>query len=673
MFLPTRMDTIMARCRLLDYLNVNRMEVRQGSCVSISVLMLVALLTSLSVSTTCLAQTDEPFTSPVHLKKLSVEELMDIEVTSVSRRTEKLSETASAIQVITRDDIERSGATRLPEALRLASNLTVAQVDGGQYAISARGFNSSTGNKLLVLIDGRTVYSPLFAGMFWDIQEVLLEDIERIEVISGPGGTLWGANAVNGVINIITRLAKDSKGLYAEVGAGKESKVIAGLRYGASLSKNLHFRIYGKYLARDESVFSSGEEANNNWNIGQGGFRMGWNASEKDLVTIQSDYYHSEMLINRGNDSTTLTKGGNALARWSHTFTEDSEFKMQVYFDRVHRESKGSFDDVLKTYDLDLTHRFKLTKYNKIVWGAGYRLADDNFVSGSLTFVPQHISLPVYSLFLQDEIEVVPEKFFVTVGSKALHNYYTGFEFQPNVRFAWKLQEKQQLIWAAISRAVRTPSRVDHDFYVSPILEGGPDFVSEELIAYELGYRIQPTEKISVSVATYYNDYDNIRSLEPKNPPAPVPLVIANGQVGRSFGAEFVLNYQPNNWASVRVGYTGLNMEIKPKSWSLDRTFGSTEAADPKHNFFVRASFDIAENINFYPSYRYVSKIETVTSMDVPAYSELDACLSWNVSDRFEISIVGQNLLHDSHAEFGAAGTRREVERNFYGKIVCRL
>jgi iron complex outermembrane receptor protein len=297
----------------------------------------VAFTFSLAVISGCaMAQDVASLPSASELKKLSVEELMNIEVTSVSRRSEKLSETASAIQVITREDIHRFGATRLPEALRLATNLEVAQSDAGQWSVSARGFNSSTANKLLVLIDGRTVYSPLFAGMFWDIQDVLLEDVERIEVISGPGGTLWGANAVNGVINIITRHAKDTPGFLVEGGGGKELQGFGSARYSGSISPRAHLRVYGKYSSRDDAVLPNGEDIENDWSLGQGGFRFDWEATDADQVTLQGDLYKSELSMGT-NDVTTDTKGGNVLGRWSHTISEHSDFKLQFYFDRVHR------------------------------------------------------------------------------------------------------------------------------------------------------------------------------------------------------------------------------------------------------------------------------------------------------------------------------------------------
>jgi iron complex outermembrane receptor protein len=558
----------------------------------------------------------------------------------------------------------------LPEALRLASNLHVAQTDAGQWSVSARGFTSSTGNKLLVLIDGRSVYSPLFAGMFWDIQDVNLEDVERIEVISGPGGTMWGANAVNGVINIITKSAKETRGFFAEGVAGTELRGLATMRYGAQIANNVNFRVYGKYSTRDESVFEDGQDANNDWNQGQGGFRLGWEPTEKDLVSVMGDYYQSEMNVTGPGNRVTETKGGNLLTRWTHTISENSDIKVQVYYDRVHRRSTNSYNDILNTYDFDYQHRFPWGKRNDIIWGAGYRMVQDDFESTAIPFLPQERSLPTYSVFIQDEVAIVPDKVHITIGTKALHNYYTEFEFQPSARLSWKIPRYQQFVWAAISRAVRTPSRIDRDLVLPGQIEGS-DFQSETLIAYELGYRTAPYSGLSFSAAAYFNDYDKIRSVESVNPPTRFPAIISNGQQAEGYGIELTADWQVLEHWRLRVGYTELRTNVWRKPGSTDTSGGSAEADDPKRIVTLRSAFDISERIHFYPSFRYVSQIEA--PMNVPAYIELDARLAWDVSTKFELSIAGQNLLHDHHPEFGVAGNRNEVQRNIYAKIVCRL
>jgi iron complex outermembrane receptor protein len=615
------------------------------------------------------ARTQEALPPPSALKKLSVEELMDIEVTSVSKRPEKLSETASAIQVITREDLRRSGATSLPEALRLASNLEVARVDSRQWAISARGFNNTAANKLLVLIDGRTVYTPLFSGVFWDVQDTLLEDIDRIEVISGPGATLWGANAVNGVINVTTRSAKDTPGLLLSGGDGTEFRGFGGIRYGGTLSSNLHYRVYGKFFDRDSTVFPNGRDATNDWRMGQGGFRLDWDMSEANVLTLQGDIYGGR-IAQPGTNGDIKVGGGNVIGRWSHTISENSDLKLQLYYDRTHRNIPGTFAEDLDTYDADFQHRFPLGERNNIVWGLGYRLIEDDVGNTpALAFLPARLSRQWFSGFAQDEIALVKDRLHLTLGTKIEHNDYTGFEVQPSGRLAWKITQRQTA-WGAISRAVRTPSRIDNELFApgSPpfILQGGTNFVSEELVAYELGYRIQPHERLSLSAAAYYNDYDNLRSIERVDPTNAFPLVIGNGQKGESYGAELTADYRVTDWWRLRAGYTELQIHVRPKPGSTDTSKGSGESHDPNHQFSLRSSLDLPCHLEFDGGFRYVTHI---ANQRIPSYGELDLRLAWRPIPKLEFAIVGQNLLHDHHAEFGTLASRQEIERSVYGKI----
>jgi iron complex outermembrane receptor protein len=614
-------------------------------------------------------RTQEALPPPSALKKLSVEELMDIEVTSVSKRPEKLSETASAIQVITREDLRRSGATSLPEALRLASNLEVARVDSRQWAISARGFNNTAANKLLVLIDGRTVYTPLFSGVFWDVQDTLLEDIDRIEVISGPGATLWGANAVNGVINVTTRSAKDTPGLLLSGGDGTEFRGFGGIRYGGTLSSNLHYRVYGKFFDRDSTVFPNGRDATNDWRMGQGGFRLDWDMSEANVLTLQGDIYGGR-IAQPGTNGDIKVGGGNVIGRWSHTISENSDLKLQLYYDRTHRNIPGTFAEDLDTYDADFQHRFPLGERNNIVWGLGYRLIEDDVGNTpALAFLPARLSRQWFSGFAQDEIALVKDRLHLTLGTKIEHNDYTGFEVQPSGRLAWKITQRQTA-WGAISRAVRTPSRIDNELFApgSPpfILQGGTNFVSEELVAYELGYRIQPHERLSLSAAAYYNDYDNLRSIERVDPTNAFPLVIGNGQKGESYGAELTADYRVTDWWRLRAGYTELQIHVRPKPGSTDTSKGSGESHDPNHQFSLRSSLDLPCHLEFDGGFRYVTHI---ANQRIPSYGELDLRLAWRPIPKLEFAIVGQNLLHDHHAEFGTLASRQEIERSVYGKI----
>jgi iron complex outermembrane receptor protein len=616
------------------------------------------------------AQENPP--SPKQLKKLSVEELMDIEVTSVSRRPEKLSGTASAIQVITQEDIRRSGVTSLPEALRLASNLEVAQVDSRQWAISARGFNNTTANKMLVMIDGRTVYTPLYAGVFWDVQDLLMEDIDRIEVISGPGATLWGANAVNGVINVTSKNASETQGLLLSAGGGTELRGSSSVRYGGAFSSNTHYRVYGKFFDRGSGLLANGKDASNAWRMGQGGFRLDWARSKADLFTLQGDYYSGRMAQLRAGD--TVVGGGNAIGRWSHRFSDRSDLKLQLYYDQTSRRIPNTFTEVLRTYDVDFQHRFPLGNRQSIVWGLGYRLNKDKVTnSPALAFLPARISRQAFSGFVQDEIVLLKDRLQLTIGTKIEHNQFTGFEYQPSGRLAWKINQRQ-MVWGAISRAVRTPSRIDRELFApsSPpfLLAGGPGFHSEELSAYELGYHAQLSERLSMSLATFLNIYDDLRSIERLNPSASFPVVIANGLKGKSYGAELTGSYRITDRWRLRAGYTELRIQIDPKPGSTDTTRGSGESHDPNRQFSLRSSLDLPRHVEFDAGLRFVGSI---ANQKVPAYSELDVRWGWRPTPKLEFSVVGQNLLHDRHTEFGSPNNRKEIERSVYGKVVWHL
>src|SRR5712691_1213151 len=621
------------------------------------------------------SQTPQIVQPPSDLKKLSLDELQAIEVTSVSRRPEKLSGAPSSIQVITGDDIRRAGSTSIPEALRLASNLQVAQVDSHGWAVTARGFNKTSANKLLVLIDGRAAYTPLHAGVFWDVQDTLLEDIERIEVISGPGATLWGDNAVNGVINITTKNARDSQGVFFTAGGGSELRGAGGMRYGGKVGTDVQFRAYGKYFGRDSSALPVGRQATDDWTMGQGGFRLDWDASQVNHFTVQSDVYDGR--IAQLGTSHIAASGGNVLGRWSHTLSKDSDLSLQLYYDGTHRNIPGTFIEDLRTFDADFQHRFRMSAGHDAVWGLGYRASiDDEGNSAVLSFLPAHLSQRWLNGFVQDEMPLGTDRLRLTLGTKVEHNDYTGVELQPSGRLAWTLTQRQTL-WGAISRAVRTPSRIDRDFFVpvalgsaSFLLAGGPDFVSEDVRAYELGYRSEPHDRLSLTVATFHNDYGHIRSLEQLTPPAPFPLVLANGQTGTSHGAELTAEYRVTDWWRLRSGYTAMRLHLRPDPGSTDKSFGSTESHDPNHFGTLRQSLDLPAHLQFDVGFRYVGQIANQT---VPAYGELDGRLAWQATPAIECSIGGQNLLHAHHAEFGVPATRKEAERGVHGKLVWRF
>ena len=418
------------------------------------------------------ASTPTSEVSTSELKTMSLEDLITYQVYSVSKTKESLSQAPSAIQVITEDDIRRSGATSIPEALRLADNLTVAQRGAHEWVISARGFGTDLANKMLVMIDGRTVYTPLFSGVFWDRQNYLLSDIDHIEVISGPGGTLWGANAVNGVINIITKSAKDTQGVLVQQGFGTDPREYTAMRYGGKLGDDTSYRVYGTYFERANADYANNDDVNDSWQAGQGGFRTDTDVTPDDLLTLQGDYYRNLEAVPTGRDA--VTNGSNLLSRWTHTVSDESKMSLQLYYDHTYLYDPvpafvigsttfapaGTLIDRLDTYDMDFQHRFRLDERNRIVWGIGFRHTRDTLTnSPSLGFYPDDLQSNLYSAFLQDEIMLL-DNLFLTLGSKVEHNSYTGFEYEPNVRLQLNITP-HHTVWAAVSRAVRTPSRAE--------------------------------------------------------------------------------------------------------------------------------------------------------------------------------------------------------------------
>lgn len=649
------------------------------------------------------ASPDNAPTPPVNAKgtavykKMSLEELMNQDVTSVSKEPEPLGQAPAAIQIITNDEIRRSGASSLPEALRLADNLEVAQSGAHNWDISARGFNTGLSNKLLVLIDGRTVYTPLFSGVEWDVQNVMLADLDRIEVVSGPGGTLWGANAVNGVINIISKSAQDTQGWYMEGGGGSELRDFGVLRYGGTLAPNVYYRVYGTYFDRNGEVFADGAPANDNWSEGRGGFRIDTGGPSDDKFTLQGDYYNGTAGSVSTPGMNNVESGGNVLGRWSHTFSPDSDMSLQMYYDRTNIsqpengvtvaglvfEPGGTFSDSLDTYDLDFQHHFAVGDRNKITWGTGYRFThDQNNNAPTLALYPAPLNQNLLSAFVQDEIEL-QKNLILTAGTKVEHNDYTGFEVQPSGRLQWNVTPKQML-WAAVSRAVRTPSRVDHDLsqptglpapFPSGVINGTTAFTSETLIAYEVGYRAQLGDKLSGSLSTYYNDYSKIRSLTPTSGSllAGLPFYVQNNLEGETYGMEVSADYQMLDWWRLHAGYDFIKEHIHVRPGAIDATNGLNETADPQNQFSFRSSMDLPQNIEFDTELRYVDQLpvnNVATAGIVPSYYELDVRLAWHPTKNLEISIVGQNLLHDQHPEYTfPSPTQVEIERSVYGKI----
>ncbi len=599
---------------------------------------------------------------------------MDIEVTSVSKRPEKLTEVASAIQVITQNDIRNSGAKTIAEALRLAPNLQVAQVNSSQWAISARGFNNVLANKLLVIIDGRTVYTPLYAGTFWDVQNLLLEDVDRIEVISGPGGTLWGANAVNGVINIITKNAKETKGLFAEAATGTGLPGMGSLRYGGQLTDDISYRVFGTGFRMGSALDTNGSKSNDDWMMIKGGFRMDWNVTEKDNLSVQVNAYGGKPNPDAA-DTAVIARGDNIVARWTHVISEKADFQLQAYYDHTWRDFGNGFTENLKTYDLDWQNRLKIGSAHQLTYGLGFRLMDHQVTNLALfAFLPERKTLRLYSGFIQDDIMLVRDRLQFTIGSKIEHNSYTGFEYQPNARLTWTAA-RNQTIWAAISRAVKTPARIDGEFFLHlapnlPFISGNDNFESENVLAYELGWRVQPKDKLSISLATFYNVYDDIRSVEPGPPPFNIPLTFANGVAGKTYGLELSATHQVTERWKLRGGYSFLKKELSVKPGSRDLNGGTAESNDPVHQFLIQSTVGLPAGLELGTVIRYVDKLPDPF---VSSYTGLDVRIGWKFLKVLELSVVGQNLLDKRHIEFIPSNGPREIERSIYGKIICRL
>lgn len=611
--------------------------------------------------------------SSERLKRLSVEELLALEVTSVSRTPESLVEAAAAVRVITRDEIIRSGATSIPEALRLSPNLQVAQANASQWAISARGFNNVLANKLLVMIDGRTVYTPLYAGVFWDVQDTLLEDIDRIEVVRGPGGTLWGANAVNGVISIKTRSAHQTQGLFMEADVGTELRALGGIRYGGELSPDLHYRVYAKAFERDDTRLMDGSSAADAWDSRQGGFRMDWSRDEATTLTLQSDFYQTRP--DPDGNAPVDADGGNMLGRWQHVVSDTSDLQLQIYFDRTRRDFGNGFAESLDTWDVDWQHRFQLSPRQEIVWGLGaQRMRHEVKNLPLFQFRPPQETLHLYSFFVQDEITLLPERLRLTIGTKIEHNDYTGYEYQPSARFSW-MPTQRQTLWGAISRASRTPARIDRDFYLNLTpqigLIAGGDFQSEDLVAYEIGWRMQPHSTLSLSLSGFYNEYDNLRSVEPGPAPLFVPLTFGNGVKGDTYGIEAAATWQVLDAWRLRGGYTYFDKHLRVKAGSEDLNNASVESNDPRNQVVIQSLIDLTDTVQLDAAVRYV---DALPDPHVPSYVAVDLRVAWHLGRHLELSLVGQNLFDERHLEFvPSSPSAREIERSVYGRVAWRM
>ncbi len=619
-----------------------------------------------------------------NLGDLSIEQLMNESVTSVSKKETKLNQSPAAISVITQEDIRRLGIASIPEALRLVPGMNVAEINSSQWAISSRGFNRAFANKLLVMIDGRPVYTPSFGGVLWYAQDVMMEDLERIEVIRGPGATLWGANAVNGVINIITRSAKDTQGGLIATSFGTEDRPSTSLRYGGVAANHLYYRVFVKYFNRDGFVDTNGSDTPDGWRSVRSGMRIDWEPVDNDKLTLEASYYYAHVGENvqsptlsppffTSSDLVNKDKGGDIMGRWSHHFSSSSDLTVQMYHDG-YTHYEGFNKESRKTSDFDLQQRFNLGAAQEIVWGGGYRSTTSQATStSSLTWTPYAATDRIWSGFVQDDIAVIPNSFHLTIGSKVEHNEYTGFEIQPGLRLLWT-PDLRHTVWSSISRAARTPARVDIDAKYSlaafqpspfspPVLVtalGNRDIKSEKLIAYELGYRVEPVKQLLFDVAGFYNVYRGLvdysaetLQFDPVPPPGHLVLgrTLQNSLEGETYGVEMSAQWQVTNAWKLTAAYTWLHMRLRPDE--------VTEGDSPQNQFQLRSYTDLPGHWQLNSAAYFV---DNLANQNVPSYLRFDVGFVWHPSEWFEFGIWGQNLFDRHHPEFRSFTTALQIE-----------
>ncbi|MFI3190347.1 TonB-dependent receptor [Crenothrix sp. D3] len=641
---------------------------------------------------------------------LSVEDLLNVEVTSVAKKAQSLNDAPAAAFVISNEDIKRSGATSIPDALRLAPGLDVAKIDANKWAVSSRGFNGRFANKLLVLIDGRNAYTRSFAGVYWENQDVMMEDVDRIEVIRGPGAALWGANAVNGVINIITKSSAQTQGALLNAGGGTQEQGFGSFRYGTKFGEDTTARAYIKGFERGQNTLASGGNAGDNWNKVQGGFRLDSKLSLQDALTVQGDMYQSQ--INQSSYYPQLTPpyqlteqdkahtyGGNLLGRLQHTFSPTSDYSLQFYYDTYTRNEVPIYER-RHTLDVDFQHRFTLLDWHEIIWGASYRYGHDHIVGNTLSNGSAVFNVNIGSVndqlgsaFIQDEMTLIDNKLWLTIGSRFEHNDYSGFEGQPSARILWA-PHNQHRFWASVSRAVRTPSRIEQHgsalgavqppqvlpfppFGIPPVAimpQGNPNYRSEEVIAYEAGYRTTFSQSVSLDITGFYNDYRDLRN-SPLGTPTfngfyiTQPLNVTNTLHGKTYGIEIATVWQMLDWWRWDANYSWLHTQLHKDGISDPNT-----AISPQQHASLRGALSPHQDVDLDFWFRYVDSNFTVGSLGdttVKAYVTLDLRAAWRPYKGIELSLVGQNLAAQKHLEYlgETQVLPTAINRGLYGKI----
>ncbi len=639
------------------------------------------------------------------LKELSLKALMDVEVTIAGKTPQKASNIAAAVYVVTQKDIRNMGATSIPEALRMVPGLQVAKVDANKWAITIRGFNNIFSSSLLVMIDGRSVYTPMFSGVHWDVQDTVLEDIERIEIIRGPGAAVWGANAVNGVINIITKKAEDTHGTLLSGTLGTEHG-IAEARYGDSLSDNVFYRLYGKYRNQDNAVFENGSKATDGWNDVRGGFRVDWQIDENNQLTVQGDLYQGNMgervkkltvtpPFSAPLDSASRVWGGNLLTRWTQQQSDGSSHELQFYYDYSYRDSWLA-EIERDTLDLDYRYNFFPWNGHNMVIGANYRIMYDESPEKSLRksiaiLSPENRKAHLFSAFLQDDVTLINDTLWLTLGSKLEHNDYSGLEIQPSARLRWR-PAQDHLLWASVSRAVRSPSRVEHDsvFIVDKIVQpgvvaalvGNKGYDAEELIAYELGYRFQPYDNMTVDLTAFYNDYDQLRSFTPTGitfPAQTAPVAVLNMKFenklyGESYGFEMAVDWRLSEKWDLRASYAFFDLQLHHDSLSSNKALSEAfEGQSPEHQINLSSSYQLSRHLKLNLIGRYVDQLP---ASNIGSHIDFDVGLHWEVAKNLNIGLFGKNLLHKQRYQYRQtvlAPESTQIEREGYLTVELRF
>jgi iron complex outermembrane recepter protein len=636
------------------------------------------------------------------LSSLNIEDLMNFKVTSVRKADQKMSQVAAAAFVIGQEDIRRSGATNIPDLLRLVPGLDVARINANTWAISARGFNSQFANKLLVLVDGRAVYTPTLAQVNWDTLDVPLDDIDRIEVVRGPGGSVWGNNAVNGVINIITKSAQDTLGTLVTGGGGTEEQGFGTIQHGGSTMGGTAYRIFTDYHNRDHFPGLYGQDGGDGSHLLHGGFRIDSNISKSDTLMLQGDLYsggEGESIVHAvlsPPENLTLFRhaelsGGDVLGRWSHSFSNRSDATLQVYFDRYTRS--GPQDrEARYTIDFDFRHHVVLGSRHDLNWGLGYRYSADQTVGTiDVSFDPANRAGDLFNFFAEDQITLMAGRLFLSVGTKIENNYFSGFDLEPSVRLAWTLTNRQTF-WAAVSDAHRAPSQRDVSLNAAlaalpgpaeAVLIGNPNSRDETVWAYELGYRAQVAKWLSADLTAFLSNYRSLQTIEPLpsfiEPNSSPPLLIlpssfADQMDGTTGGIEASVHWKITDRWTLSPGYSFLKMHLHTDPTSLDTVSAAdAEGSSPSHQAQLLSHVELPHGTGWDSSVYFVGPLPAQL---VPSYTRIDTQLTWRFSEGMQLSIVGQNLLLDHHVEFNdylSAVNPSQIKRSAYAKMTWKF